>query len=310
MRGRRAARWLRRVRRAWQRAASGIWRRKLAFALTAGVIAVSLALVGVVRLAAGWAEKSSSSWDGGVHMVVYMEPGTGPHEAREVASALEALAAVARASYISPEEAMARLEQVFGAHSEALLGVEPALLPASVEVQLAGRAPDPAAARIIEARLAGVDVIEDVEVVGAWIARLDAAARGLGTLGAVLFALVMAASAFVIASALELGLRGRRRERELLEILGASPMAARAPVILEGIVLGLVGAAGALAITYAAWAVSHEGVADLLAHVLESGADHASAEFLSIRDAAELAAAGVAAGLLGGALASRRGRGA
>jgi cell division transport system permease protein len=307
---RRAGRLVRRVRRAWERAAAGVWRRKLAFTLTAGVIAVSLALVGVVRLGATWAENAASSWDGGVHMVVYMQPGTGPLEAREVAATLEALAAVERATYVSPQEAMARLEQVFGDHSDALLGVEAALLPASVEVKLSGGAPDPASASVIESRLAGVEVIEEVEVVGAWMTRLYAASRGLGTLGMALFALALAASAFVVASALELGLRGRRRERELLEILGASPMAARAPVIIEGVVLGVVGAAGALAITYAAWAVTHESVSELLVSVLEVGADRQKAPFLPLRDALQIAGVGVLAGLLGGAFASRRGSGA
>jgi cell division protein FtsX len=81
-------------------------------------------------------------------------------------------------------------------------------------------------------------------------------------------------------------------------------------VIIEGVVLGVVGAMGALAITYAAWAVTHESVSELLASVLEVSADRQVADFLPLRDALQVAGAGVVAGLLGGAFASRRGRGA
>lgn len=294
---------MRRIGRSWERAASGIGRRKLPFALTTGMIAVALALVGLVRLGATWAESSASAWGGGVHMVVYLDPGAGPDEAGEVAAALEALAAVDRAVYVSPGESMVRLEEAFGDHAEALSGVEAALLPASVEITLAGRVPSPGAAEAIEARLAGVEVIEDVEVLGEWIAHLDAAARGLRALGSALFAVAVVASVFVVASALELGLAARRRERSVLEILGASPFAARAPTLIEGGVLGLLGAAGALGITYAGWAVSHEAAAELMARLAGQG----EAEFLAGRDILHIALAGLAGGLAGGMLASRRG---
>ena len=300
---RRAGRWARRAVRSWQRASSGIGRNKLPFVLTAGVIAIALAFAGLVRLGAHWAESAASSWDGGAHLVIYLEPGAGPEEAEKVAEVLDGMTSVERATYVTPEQAMARLERVFGAESDALMGVDAALLPASVEVALAGGVPDPAAAGVIEARLAQVGAIEDIEMMGDWVARLDAAARGLRGLGHGLLAFALVASVFIVAASLELGLRARRRERSLLEVLGASPWSARAPILIEGALLGVVGAVGALGLVYAVWRVSHESAAELMGQVFV----HAEAGFLSSRELLELSLAGPAAGLVGGALASRRG---
>ncbi len=299
-----ATAWIRCARRAFARGASGIGRRKLPFALTAGLVAAALALVSLVRLGAHWADEAADSWEAGADMVVYLEPGASEAAAEAFARALSLRPDVERADGISPAEAMERLERAFGERGEALTGVEPALLPASVEVSLAAGARGEQRARALAADLAERDMVEEVETLGGWVERVSSAASALRRLGSLLLALAASSSLLVVAAALELALRARRRERQLLELFGAAPLWARAPVVVEGAALGAAGAAGALAIALIAYAAAKDAAGAAMGQIFGVS----SAGFLPASDVVAVVFVGVLAGAAGGLVASRRGR--
>jgi cell division transport system permease protein len=113
-----------------------------------------------------------------------------------------------------------------------------------------------------------------------------------------------AASVFVVVCTLELGLRARRRERSILDLLGASAATARAPTVIEGLAQGLAGALGAVGILAGLYAVGADVADQVLARAFALG----SIEFLPARELAALVVAGAGFGLLGGFLASRGAR--
>lgn len=302
MTGGAVARGLRRARRGWERAGSGIGRRKLALASTIGVVAIALAAAALVRAGVHAADRAADEWGAGIDIVLYLEPEVGAAGAESLADGLALVPGVGAAEVVPPDRAMARLERAFGERSDALLGVEPPLLPMTVEVELSPALADRAElARYLEAELADHPAVGDLQGLSMWTEEAGAAARGLRAIFAALFAAAAGAAVFVIAAVLELSLRARRRERALLEALGATPLAARAPIAIEGAAIGAAGAALAAAVALAATAAMGEAVGEL-ARGLDPGAD----ALLPAREIAALVGIGAAAGAGGGILASRR----
>ncbi|MSP17393.1 MAG: FtsX-like permease family protein [Myxococcales bacterium] len=232
-----------------RRAIGGMARRPLVLALSVSAIGVALLLGGVVFLGARAVANVSSSWGGGVHMVVYLGDDVNPERAQAIAGAIEELDAVEEVTYISPADAFARLEQSLGGRRELLEGVEHGALPSSLEVSFAGGVRDVAGVSPFVDRLRKTPGVEDVELVSDWVDRLVFLLRSLraGAIGLAL--LVSLAAIYLVSVTVRLALHARRDEIAILRLVGATERYVKGHVLFDGLVQGALGAglaAGAL----------------------------------------------------------------
>jgi cell division transport system permease protein len=283
------------------RALAGLRRYPRPTLLALGAVALALYLAGSARLAAANVEAMTRSWGGGAQMVVYLEDDAGAALAGRIGAVLEDLPAVERVTYVPEEDALTRLAGSLG--DDALIaGIEPGMLPASLEVTFAGGVADVAAAHPIVERLRASPGVEEVTFVGEWVERASALLSALRYAGLCLFVLVGGAALYIVAVAARLRLRGRVAEVEVYELAGATTRFVRWPMIGEG---ALVGAAGA-ALAAIAIELTHALTAGRVEHALQAAFGAGSVRSLLGAEILALVAAGALVGIAGSWMGSSR----
>jgi len=230
------------VLRALQAGFQAIRRAPLVQAVAIGTVAVSLLLVGIVRLAAINVDLLAGSWGRDVEVIVYLEDGISPARARKIADAVARLPGVTGVREVAGKEAYERLRRSLGDRGVLLDGIEEAMLPASLEVSLQGGLAGAIRLQPELERLRRAPGVEEVERMGDWVDRLVAAARLLRLGGVVLALLVGMACLYVVSSTIRLGVFARREEIEILKLVGATDGFVKGPFLVEGAVQGVVGA--------------------------------------------------------------------
>ena len=184
---------------------------------------------------------------------VYIDNAATPGERAELKRAIEQTANVKSVEYISKAEALARAEEknpkAFREGSE-LLGSNP--LPASFRVvpddpgeldRIFDRLAPPGGDGRREPQLAAIDEVrnreEDTD-------KILSATSLVKVLTAGLAALLLFASVALVANTIRLSIFARRREVEVMKLVGATNWFIRWPFVIEGVIVGFVG--GVLAV--------------------------------------------------------------
>lgn len=283
------------------RALAGVRRHPRSTALAVGAVALALFLAGAARLAAANVETMTRRWGGGAQMVVYLEEGAGPAVADRIGAALEAVPAVERVAYVPQEVALLRLRESI-ADDALLAGIETGMMPASLEVTFAGGVADVAAAHPIVERLRQSQGVEEVTFVGAWVDRASGLLAALRYAALCLFLLVGGAAVYIVAVAARMRLRGRSTEVDVYELAGASPRFVRWPMIAEGALVGITGAAAGAALIE----LAHAATAGRVERALEAAFGVASVRSLLGTEILALVAAGALVGIAGSWMGSSR----
>ena len=142
--------------------------------------------------------------------------------------------------YLMMEEAFERFRETFKDNPEIYRGIGEDVLPASLEIRLE----DPSMADRVAERLQGEEGIgeEDLNYPRQTIDRLNTVTGYMvwGLYGAT--ALFLIASVLLISNAIRLSIFARRKEIEVMKLVGASDGFVRWPFVFEGLLQGLVGA--------------------------------------------------------------------
>jgi cell division transport system permease protein len=235
-------------------------RRPRAALWTLLALASALFVAGFAVVVAATVDRWADAHPGaGGAMVVYLGEDVDDARAAVLVGELRALRGVERAELVTAAESAKRLTRALGGDPALLAGVEPASLPASVEVSLAPGVRDVVAMSPTVRALRGAPGVAEVVVADA--ADSDDAPRGalrtartVAWSGAGLFA---GLALVIVLAAARIGLARSRREAEVLRLLGASPAFLAIPSALAGAVHGLV--AAALAALALAWVVPWPG---------------------------------------------------
>jgi cell division transport system permease protein len=171
-------------------------------------------------------------------------------------------------------------------------------LPASFDVvPLRGEDTEAIAVGIQKARLAAVDQVSYGKEVSQ---RILAIARAIQIVFLIAVFVLLAASTILIANTIRLSVHARRREIEVMKLVGASNWYVRGPFMLEGLLTGLVGSVAAVLLLF----VSREiAIPQILGHI-QDDADVRALAFAWT--AAILVGGGLAIGALGSGLTLRR----
>ena len=227
-----------------------LWRTPLATLLTALVIAIALALPGGLHLLL----KNVTQLGGGpdeARLSLYLQHGSDDETALQLAAQLRARPAVADVDYIDPASALQEFRRHSGlAGALDLLDENP--LPPTLVVHLSQ--PDPTTAERLRDEFQGHAAVELAQLDLVWLQRLQAlneiAERAVALLAAVLALGVV----LIVGNTLRLALFNRRREIEVMKLVGATDAFIRRPFLYTGLLYGVLGGllAGGL-ITAALW---------------------------------------------------------
>jgi len=216
-------------------------RNGLMTAAAVTTITVALLVVGAAVLLGLNLRKVALAVEGQVQVVAFLRDGMPPAEVGRVQAAVAALPGVQSVRFVGRDVALERLREHLGegAAFADLVATNP--LPDSLELTLADAKQAAAVARAA-AQLPG---ISDVGYGGQVVDRLLALTRGVRTLGALLTLFLAAVALIVVVSTIRLTIIARRREIEIMQLVGATRWFVRWPFLIEGVLQGA--AAGALA---------------------------------------------------------------
>jgi cell division transport system permease protein len=146
---------------------------------------------------------------------------------------------VSKVTKVSQKEAFAKFKDQFKDQPELYKDLDQGVFPASVQIQLK----DPDTANAVAEKLKHEGFTEDdLSYPQQTIDRINSATSVViwGLYGATLLFLV--ASVLLISNAIRLSIFARRKEIEVMKLVGASDGFVRTPFVLEGLLQGLVGA--------------------------------------------------------------------
>src|SRR5919112_1706014 len=166
----------------------------------------------------------------------------------EVVSSVENYPEVNESSYVSKEEALERFRETFADQPDIAGSISSDVLPASIEIELKDSSDSTAVAdRLREEGFQDDEIRYPQQTAD----RLNQITGYLvwGLRGAT--ALFFVASVLLIFNTIRLSIFARRKEIEVMKLVGASDSFVRTPFVLEGLVQGLIGAAiAALAVVW------------------------------------------------------------
>jgi cell division transport system permease protein len=228
--------------------------------LAVTTIAFALFVLGLFALVAINLRQTLTQIEERVEIVVYVVRGT-PVEVLTLAIGdIQAFPEVESAVYVSEDEALeqARLEmeEFQGLFED--LEVNP--LPASLQVRLQPGSRDAPTVRMVADRLRGFRFAEDVRFGNEWVENLDRIRDLAGAVALVIGAGFAAAAVIIIGSTIRLTVLARRREIEIMRLVGATDGFIRRPFLLDGAIKGAFGGLAAIALNYGAYAAVSRGL--------------------------------------------------
>src|SRR5439155_2383213 len=187
-----------------------------------------------------------------VELAAYIDDNAKVSDVLDMKKRLEADPAVARVDYITKDQALQRLRDIAANRPDfafADLSANP--LPASLEIKMADAREAKRVASDLRAEVGkGVvyDVVDNPQVVD----QLLTITRVLSVGGVAILGMMLFVALFVIVNTIRIAVHARRDEIEIMQLVGASDWFIRWPFILEGMIVGTLGAVVALAILFAA----------------------------------------------------------
>ena len=278
-------------------------RRAGRVAVTAIVlITLSLVALGGFWLLSANLGRAVAEWKDRVRIILYLRREATSLEQAILLERVKAVPNVAGARYISKAEALSSLKRVLGKDATVADNLPSNPLPASIEVTPAPGAATPEGARVLVTRLGTMPEVEEVEGSVEWVERLSDWQRLLVSIGLGLGATLALAAILTVTTATTLVLHARRDETEIMRLVGAPEAAIRLPLLLQGLIQGLLGATFALLGLVALYRVAAPKLEPLMS--LTVGLP--SLELLPASAILLLLAAGTALGAFGGWLARGR----
>lgn len=224
-----------------------------AAAMAALTVAVALATAGGALLLVRALDGALRSYASDARLTVFLDPVDDAEGERLAAEVAAAAGPGARARFVTPDAALARLRADLGGLGAPLdaLAINP--LPPSVEVQLppARLGADLGEVREAASRLEALPFAEEVDYGRAFLDRLELLLLAVRAAGSALLALVAAVALFLVGIVVRLTVYARRDEIEVLRLVGATDGFIATPFVLEGLFQGLAG--GFLGAALVAW---------------------------------------------------------
>ena len=234
------------LKRAWQ----GFWRNALmSLAATATMVLMLLLLAGFwiinTGLLAGLEYTESK-----VNVVAYLTNTTTERQLDELIERVDAMPEVASVEHISRAEALERFRETRQLQGDDDLTryLESNPLQASLEISL----DEAERYATVRNRLMEEAVVESVINQVDLVERVLTVTRVLQTAGAVVLSVIGLIVLFIIVNTIRLAVVARAEEIEIMRLVGASDAFIRWPFVFEGALVGLLGAALALGVLFAA----------------------------------------------------------
>ena len=266
------------------------------------LITLSLAALGAFWLLSSNLAEAVVQFRERVKIVVYLKREPSSAESRALVERVRGLPGVAVVRYVGKAEALGTLKQLLGKDAAVADSLPQNPLPASLEITPTADGATLEGARALVTRLGALPETDEVGGGVEWMEQFAHGRRLLWLFGLGVGAVLAAAAILTVTTATTLVLHARRDEMEIMRLVGAPEHVVRLPLLLQGMMQGLLGAMLAIWLLVGCYAILGPRVEPLVRETLGL----ARLTFLRPHNVAFLMLAGTLLGGVGGILARGR----
>ena len=266
------------------------------------LISLSLAALGAFWLLSSNLGRAVDQFRERVKIVVYLKREPSTAESTALVERVRRMTGVGGVRYVGKSEALGTLKQVLGKDAAVADSLPQNPLPAPLEITPTAEGATVEGARALVTRLSALPETEEVGGGLEWMDRFAQVQRLLWLFGLGVGAVLAGAAILTVATATALVLHVRRDEMEIMRLVGAPEHVVRLPLLMQGMMQGLIGAVLAVWVLVGCYAIIGPRAEPLVTEALGI----ARLSFLRPPDVVSLMIAGTLLGGLGGWLARGR----
>ena len=266
------------------------------------LISLSLAALGAFWLLSSNLGQAVDQFRERVKIIVYLKREPPANESNALVERVRRMPGVAAARYVGKIEALGTLKQVLGKDAAVADSLPQNPLPASLEITPTAEGATLDGARSLVTRLAALPETDEVGGGLDWMDRFAQGQRLLWLFGLAVGAVLAGAAILTVATATALVLHARRDEMEIMRLVGAPEHVVQLPLLMQGMMQGLIGAVLAIWVLIGCYAILGPRVEPLVTETL--GITRLT--FLRPLNVVSLMVAGTLLGGLGGWMARGR----
>ena len=219
------------------------------------LISLSLAALGAFWLLSSNLSHAVTQLRERVKVVVYLKREPSTSEIKALVERVNRMPGVAAVRYIGKIEALGTLKQVLGKDAAVVDLLPQNPLPASLEITPTAEGATLEGARALVTRLSALPEADDVGGGVDWMDRFAHGQRLLWLFALGVGAVLAGAAILTVATATALVLHVRRDEMEIMRLVGAPEYVVRLPLLLQGMMQGLIGAVLAVWVLIGCYAI-------------------------------------------------------
>ena len=227
-------------------AAQGFWRNPVMSLASTFTVGLMLLLFAFFLATDRGLQAAVNVLESKVELALFLEDDARVSDVLALRTRIEADPAVAKVDYVTKEQAMARLVDIAARRPDIqIVDTSSNPLQNSLEIKLTHAQDAPRVTATLREEI-GKGVVNDVVDNPQVVDKLLTITRVLSIGGLAVLAMMLIVALFVIVNTIRIAVHARRDEIEIMKLVGATDWFVRWPFILEGM---LVGALGAMAAT-------------------------------------------------------------
>ena len=229
-----------------------IFRNKLVSLVTFITILISLTIFSSFFVIINVSKANINNLEDKVEVVAFIESNTKESEIKKIKKEIEQLSIVENVTYVSAEEGIEKYKESFEEEGDSEMeriinqvvenGRNP--IPASFEIKLVDNSKNKELKEELS-NYAEIYKVNDSNVITSVLSSIN---RTVKIAGGISIALLGCASVLLIMNTIKISLYTRRKEISIMKYIGATNNFIRLPFIIEGSIIGLVGAILSIAI--------------------------------------------------------------
>lgn len=235
----------------WKQGLKNIWRNKMFSLASVATMAACIFMFGIFYLLVTNFSAMVKEAEEGVAVTVFFDEGVTEEQINEIGEQIKSRAEVASCNYVSSEEAWENFKAVyFEGHEELAEGFaedNPLANSSSYEIYLNDVSMQSSLVTYLQS-IEGVREVNQSEAVAKTLTDFN---RLIGYVSAGIILILLLVAVFLISNTVTVGISVRREEIGIMKLIGATDFLVRSPFIVEGIVIGLIGAAIPLGLLFA-----------------------------------------------------------
>jgi cell division transport system permease protein len=226
-------------------AAQGFWRNPVMSIASTFTIGLMLLLFAFFLATDRGLQAAVNVLESKVELAIFLEDNARVSDVLALRARIEADPAVSRVDYVTKDQAMARLVDIAARRPDIqIVDTSSNPLQDSLEIKLAHAQDAPRVAASLREEV-GKGIVSDVVDNPQVVDKLLTITRVLSFGGVAVLAMMLIVALFVIVNTIRIAVHARRDEIEIMKLVGATDWFVRWPFILEGMLVGALGAVAA-----------------------------------------------------------------